>query len=205
MIDDLSGQALRVLAIATRPVASLPYSEDENLSVDEKFKKSANSGNSGRAKSQWCSRLWAPNLGLHGGIPTFRVHWCSACTGSARGSALSASWLPSIRSVRASGIFSVFHLCCIVFRVFRGFEWWSRLHRFRKNLSLVGLVASIDPEREGVRESIEEARGAHVSHWSTLHGERASTRRQSYEKSNTLQPKAFVPARVDFRHEGHFL
>ena len=34
--------------------------------------------------------------------------------------------------------------------------------RFRKNLSLVGLVASIDPEREGVSEAIEQARGAHV-------------------------------------------
>merc|ERR1719463_240239 len=63
VIDDLSGQALRVLAIAARGVDEMPYSEEENLSVDEKFKK------------------------------------------------------------------------------------------FRKNLSLVGLVASIDPEREGVKDA----------------------------------------------------
>jgi potassium/sodium efflux P-type ATPase len=72
VIDDLSNQALRVLAVAARGVSELPYSEEDNLSVDEKFKK------------------------------------------------------------------------------------------FRKDLSLIGLVASIDPEREGVKDAIEQARGAHV-------------------------------------------
>ena len=39
MIDQLSDQALRVLAVGVRPVAELPYTEDDALTVDEKFKK----------------------------------------------------------------------------------------------------------------------------------------------------------------------
>eukprot|EP00928_Gymnodinium_smaydae_P076896 TRINITY_DN599_c0_g2_i2.p1 TRINITY_DN599_c0_g2~~TRINITY_DN599_c0_g2_i2.p1 ORF type:complete len:1044 (+),score=233.36 TRINITY_DN599_c0_g2_i2:58-3189(+) len=71
VVDDYSGQALRVLAVAIRPVASLPYdANDEDLTADEKF---------------------------------------AAC---------------------------------------------------RQNLTLVGLVASIDPARDGVKESVHMARGA---------------------------------------------
>merc|ERR1712025_96871 len=73
VVDDLSSQALRVLAVAVRPMDSAPFDiKDEDMSVEEKFMM------------------------------------------------------------------------------------------LRKDLQLVGLVASIDPDRDGVRESVLRARGASV-------------------------------------------
>ena len=38
VIDDLSDQALRVLAVAYRPMPELPYQESDKLTADQKFK-----------------------------------------------------------------------------------------------------------------------------------------------------------------------
>merc|ERR1719364_203032 len=45
VIDDLSGQALRVLAVAVKPMPKFPFDEkDEDLSSDDKFKAILNTG-----------------------------------------------------------------------------------------------------------------------------------------------------------------